>query len=68
MGRNAKELIQQRLILEAKRMGLHTLMSNKEIAFHIGFNEPSHFSRFFTKVEGYSFTTFRTSLNKELTS
>lgn len=68
MGKTAKEMIQQRLILEAKRMGLHTRLSNKEIAFHIGFNEPSHFSRFFTKVEGHSFTTFRTSLNKELTS
>jgi len=67
MGKTAKEMIQQRLILEAKRLGLHTNRTTKEIAYHIGFNEPSHFSRFFKKLEGGSFTNFRSSLNKELT-
>lgn len=68
MGKTAKELIQQRLILESKRMGLHTELSTKEIAYHIGFNDPSHFSRFFTKHEGQSFTSFQSALNKELTA
>jgi len=67
MGSTAKETIQKRLVLEAKRLGLHTNMSTKEVAYLIGFHEPSHFSRFFKKVEGDSFTSFRTSLNKELT-
>ncbi len=67
-GRNAKELIQQRIILEAKRMGIHTDMSTKEIAYSVGFSDPSHFSRFFKNTEGDSFGSFRTTLNKELTS
>lgn len=62
MNKTAKELIQQRLILEAKRLGLHTELSSKEIAFQIGFQESSHFSRFFKKEENTSFTQFRQSL------
>lgn len=62
MNKTAKELIQQRLILEAKRLGLHTELSSKEIAFQIGFQESSHFSRFFKKEENISFTEFRQSL------
>ena len=62
MNKTAKELIQQRLVLEAKRLGLHTELSSKEIAFQIGFQESSHFSRFFKKEENISFTQFRQSL------
>lgn len=68
IGNNVKDLIQKRIILEAKRLGIHTKYSNKEIAYHIGFNEPSHFSRFFKKIEGKSFSAFREELNKELTT
>ena len=68
VGRNVKELIQSRISLEAKRMGLHTEWSNKEIAYQIGFEDPSHFSRFFKKVEGLPFSEFRKKLNKELTT
>jgi len=68
IGSNVKELIQKRIILEAKRLGLHTEYSNKEIAYRIGFNEPSHFSRFFKKLEGKPFSAFREELNKELTT
>jgi len=68
IGSNVKELIQKRIALEAKRLGLHTEFSNKEIAFKVGFNDPSHFSRFFKKVEGRPFSHFRNELNKELTA
>lgn len=66
VGKTAKELIQQRLILEAKRLGLHTDYTTKEIAYRIGFEDPSHFSRFFKNSDGSSFTSFRTELNEEL--
>jgi len=65
-GKTAKELVVQRIILESKRLGLHTDYSNKEIAYRIGFNDPSHFSRFFKNAEGISFTEFRNRLNQEL--
>lgn len=66
IGKTAKELIQQRIILEAKRFGLHTQLSTKEIAYQLGFEDPSHFSRFFKNTEGISFADFRNELEKEL--
>lgn len=68
VGKTAKELIQQRINLEAKRLGLHTSLSNKEIAYELGFNDPAHFSKFFKTNEGISFSAFRNALNKELNS
>lgn len=62
IGKTAKELIQQRIVLEAKRFGLHTQLSSKEIAYNLGFEDPSHFSKFFKNVEKISFTEFRQAL------
>lgn len=62
IGKTAKEFIQERLILEAKRLGVHTYMSNKEIAYEIGFDDPSHFSKFFKNIEGTSYSEFRNSI------
>lgn len=58
-GKSAKELIQDRLTLEAKRLLLHTDLSIKEIAYKIGFEEPLHFSGFFKKQVQVSPTKFR---------
>ena len=58
-GKVAKEFIQDRLMIEAKRLLLHTDLSVKEIAYQIGFVEPLHFSGFFKKQEGVSPTIFR---------
>lgn len=54
---NAKppsDFIKQRLIIEAKRKLLYSNDSVKEIAFDLGFNDPSYFSRFFTKATNVS--------------
>ncbi len=58
-GKSAKEFIQDRLDLEAKRLLLHTDLSVKEVAYRIGFAEPLHFSGFFKKNAGISPTQFR---------
>lgn len=65
IGKTAKELIQQRIILEAKRLGLHTELSGKEIAFQLGFEDPSHFSKFYKNSERQSFAEFKLNLEKE---
>ncbi len=65
IGKTAKELIQQRIVLEAKRLGLHTEFSTKEIAYQLGFEDPSHFSRFFKNAENQSFADFKTALEQE---
>lgn len=54
-------LIQQRIALEAKRMLRYTDFSASEIAYELGFKEPSHFSRLFKKVVGESPSVFRAS-------
>lgn len=49
IGKSAKELIQDKLLLEAKRSLIFSDISNKELSFQLGFDEPSHFSNFFKK-------------------
>jgi AraC-like DNA-binding protein len=66
IGKTAKEFIQERIILEAKRLGLHTQLSTKEIAFQLGFEDPSHFSKFFKNIEQQAFTDFRNVLEKNI--
>ena len=46
VGHTVKQLIDQRLLLEAKRMISHGASSFKEIAFDLGFSEASYFTRF----------------------
>ncbi len=50
VGKSAKELIQDRLIVEAKRMLIFSDKTNKELAYELGFEEPAHFSNFFKKL------------------
>lgn len=63
-GRTASELIQDRLLLEAKRLLLHSNLTGKEVAYSLGFNDPSYFSRFFRSNTGLSPETFRSG-NRE---
>ncbi len=58
-GKSAKEVILDRLLLEAKRLLLHTGLTVKEVAYQIGFDEPLHFSGFFKKKAGRSPSQFR---------
>lgn len=55
-------LIQQRIILEAKRYLYYTDKSAKEIGDELGFTSPAHFSRFFKLNTGLSFSAFKASL------
>lgn len=57
--RPAKEYIQNRIILETKRLSIFTSKSNKEIGFELGFEDPSHFSKFFKTYTGNSIGEFR---------
>lgn len=68
VGKTAKEFIQHRVLLEAKRLGVHTNLSSKEISFKIGFEDPSHFSKFFKSLSNQSFSEFRVeiSVNQEV--
>lgn len=56
---NALALIHQFLLTEAKRYLVFADMSIATISDRLGFNEPSHFSRFFRKHEKLSPKAFR---------
>jgi AraC family transcriptional regulator, transcriptional activator of pobA len=58
-GSTAKEIIAARLVLEAKRQGVNTSLSSKEISYMLGFNDPAHFSKFFKSTTGETFKNFR---------
>ncbi|MCH5716875.1 helix-turn-helix domain-containing protein [Niabella hibiscisoli] len=58
-GKTPSTLIQERLILESKRLIHLTFKSIKEIAAELGFEDEFYFSRFFKKSVGVSPKIFR---------
>lgn len=52
-------LIKERLLIEAKRLLLHSSYSVKEISYYLGFEDPGYFNRFFRKHTGCSAGSFR---------
>ncbi|MBZ0327126.1 MAG: AraC family transcriptional regulator [Altibacter sp.] len=59
IGKTAKDYIQARIITEAKRLIYFTDLTNKEIAYELGFNEPANFSAFFKKHTKLSPSKFK---------
>lgn len=53
------DIIKNRIILEAKRLLIHTTLSVKEIGYKLGYDDPSYFIRLFTKQAGSSPQHFR---------
>ncbi|MDF7822084.1 helix-turn-helix domain-containing protein [Runella sp. MFBS21] len=58
-GHSVSHHIQQRIILEAKRLLYHSDISVKEIATELGYDDYPYFSRLFTKVSGMTALAFR---------
>ena len=58
-GKSAKDHIQSKLITEAKRSLLFSNISNKELAYELGFEESAHFNNFFKKITGQTPSEFR---------
>jgi AraC-like DNA-binding protein len=54
------EVIKNRIILEAKRLLVHTSLTAKEIAHELGYEDPAYFSRQFQVKTGESPSSFRT--------
>lgn len=52
-------LVQDRTMLEAKRALLYSNMTVAEVGYHLGFEDPAYFSRFFAKAEGVSPRRYR---------
>jgi len=59
---SAKDYIQDRIILEAKRLIIFSKKSAKEIGYELGFEDPSHFSKFFKAHTSTSIQEFKSSI------
>lgn len=59
LGKTSSALINEHIILEAKRHLLATPNQIKDIADQLGYEDPSYFIRFFRKHTGYSPEAFR---------
>lgn len=59
LGKSPKLIIEERVMLEARRLLAHTRDSVKEIGFFLGFDEPTNFVKFFRKQAGITPLAFR---------
>lgn len=64
MGKTALSVICERIVLEIKRRLLQTDDDISEIAYQLGFNELSYFSRFFRQNTGMTPAAFRTMVRE----
>ena len=60
--KSPQQVIQERVVLEAKRLFRFTDKQTKEIAYELGFEDPAHFSRYFKKVALVSPSAYRENL------
>ena len=58
-GKTPMRVLEERLLLEAKRNLTYTNMTIAQIAYYLGFTDPAYFSRFFSKLAGESPAAFR---------
>jgi len=58
-GMTASSLIHERILLEARRLLAHSDQSVKEVAYALGFDDPSYFTRFFRERSGEAPGEFR---------
>ncbi|MES2706345.1 MAG: helix-turn-helix domain-containing protein [Verrucomicrobiota bacterium] len=64
-GHSAGELIRRRMLLDARRMLLHSELGVAEIAYQLGFPDPSYFSRFFRRADGRTPAGFRQEIREK---
>ncbi len=58
-GRTSTDLINDRMVLEIKRMLIHSELTASEIAFQLHFADQSYFSKYFKKLTQFSPLEFR---------
>ncbi|MEV8512604.1 AraC family transcriptional regulator [Dactylosporangium sp. NPDC051484] len=63
-GRSAKQLIDERVALEAKRLLATSGLPVADVGRRLGFEEPTNFGRFFARETGQSPGTFRAVLRR----
>jgi AraC family transcriptional regulator, transcriptional activator of pobA len=64
LGKTPKQIIDDRILLESKRLLIHTNATIKEIGFELGFIEPTNFIKYFHKHEQITPVDFRESYKR----
>ncbi|ANQ50401.1 helix-turn-helix domain-containing protein [Flammeovirga sp. MY04] len=59
LGKTPKNVIDKRVVLEAKRLLSHTIQPVKEIAYDLGYDEPTNFVKYFKRHTGTTPLDFR---------
>ena len=59
VGHTAKRAIDLRLVLEAKRLLVHSQATVVQISHQLGFSEPTNFVKFFRRLAGRTPQQFR---------
>ncbi len=65
VGKTVSELIQQRILLEAKRIFSYSDFHVNEVATRLGFSDPSYFTRWFRKQTHQTPDEFRRNLDQQ---
>ena len=66
LGKTINQILQERLLIEAKHLLFLGKDSIKEISFRLGFQDASYFSRFFKKMTTLSPEEFREEVKKKI--
>ena len=64
LDKTPKQLIDDRILVESKRLLVHTTATIKEIGFELGFIEPTNFIKFFHKHERITPIDFRENFKR----
>ena len=59
LAKTPKQLIDERVLLEAKRLLVHSNQSIKEVAYQLGYEEPTNFIKYFKKHTNTTPSEFR---------
>ncbi|MCF3108358.1 AraC family transcriptional regulator [Niabella sp. CC-SYL272] len=63
LGKTPSQMIQERMILEAQRLLLHSNLNVNQIGYRLGFDDPSYFVKYFKKYTQISPSEFRKSVS-----
>lgn len=66
LGKTLTELIQDRILLEAKRLFAYTDDTVNQVSHRLNFSDPSYFIRFFKKNTGLTPEQFKESINSAI--
>lgn len=64
-GKTACQLVDEKIVSEAKKILMHRHLKIKEIAWQLGYEDEYYFSRLFKKIEGISPKKYRQMVMEE---